>query len=260
MTVVSHSSAAEQPKEITNSIGMKLVLIPAGEFMMGSPEYDKDADADERPQHKVRITKPFYFGATEVTQEQYEKVMRKNPSWFSKTDGGADKVKGIDASSFPVEMVSWDDAAEFCKRLSTKEGQTYRLPTEAEWEYACRAGSTTRYCFGDDPKQLHEYAWFSDSRDGRPHPVGQKKPNRWGLYDMHGNVSEWCSDWYGQDYYAESPTDDPTGPVAGPTRVYRGGSWGSSASYCRAAYHNGDRPGARSPGLGFRVAAVPAGQ
>ena len=253
---VRHSSAVEPPKEITNSIGMKLVLIPAGEFMMGSSESPEElAKAfpgtapgwfqDEFPQHKVRITKPFYLGVTEVTQDQYERVMRKNPSTFSKTGGGADQVKEIDTSNFPVELVTWDDAVEFCKRLSTKEGQTYRLPTEAEWEYVCRAGSTTRYFFGDDPTKLAEYAWFWDKGDKskwQTHPVGRKKPNSWGLYDMHGNVWEWCGDWYGEDFYAKSPTDDPAGPTTGSVRVYRGGGWNLAASSCRSASRYGYRP------------------
>ena len=173
------------PNVITNSIGMKLVLIPAGEFLMGSPESDSDAPDEEKPQHKVRISKPFYLGVTEVTQEQYERVMGENPSRF----------KGDPQR--PVEKVSWEDAVAFCRKLSEKEGRTYRLPTEAEWEYACRAGSQTKWSFGDDDSALKEYAWYLDNADSTTHPVAQKKPNAWGLYDMHGNVWEWCQDWYG---------------------------------------------------------------
>ena len=195
--------------EITNRIGMKLKLIPAGEFMMGSPESVDDADDRAKPQHKVRITKPFHLGVHEVTQAEYEKVMGKNPSNF----------KG---ARNPVEQVSWKDAVEFCKRLTAKESMTYRLPTEAEWEYAYRAGTTTRYSFGDDPASLGEYAWYGDNSEKKTHPVGEKKPNTWGLHDMHGNVWEWCADWYDRDYYADSPADDPLGPEAGLCRVRPG--------------------------------------
>jgi formylglycine-generating enzyme required for sulfatase activity len=219
------------PVEITNSIGMKLRLIPAGEFMMGSPASDSSASRTEKPQHKGRITKPFYLGMYEVTQAEYEKVMGENPS----KDKGATK---------PVEMVSWDDAAEFCKKLSAKEGKTYRLPTEAEWEYACRAGTTTRYSFGDDEESLGEYAWYQDNSNVKTHPVGEKKPNAWGLHDMLGNVSEWCA-----AARSERTTD----------RVVRGGCLGSFAGGCRAACRGRFEPQVRFFYLGFRVAAVPPG-
>ena len=177
----------------TNSIGMKLVLIPAGEFLMGSPE--GEGYLVEHPQHRVRITKAFYLGTCEVTQEQYERVMGSNPSCFCKNGSGKDQVSGQDTGSFPVEMVSWEDAVEFCRRLSElpgekSAGRVYRLPTEAEWEYACRAGSSGRYGFGDQERGLGEHGWFSDNSHGKTHPVGQKKPNAWGLYDVHGNVWE----------------------------------------------------------------------
>jgi len=164
------------PVEITNSIGMKLKLIPPGEFLMGSSK------------NEVRITDPFYLGMYEVTQAEYEKVMGKNPSWFPMRGGDATHVSGEDTSRHPVENVSWNDAVEFCKRLSGEEGKTYRLPTEAEWEYACRAGTTTLYCSGDDAASLGEYAWYGDNSDGKTHPVGEKKPNAWGLHDMHGKL------------------------------------------------------------------------
>jgi len=232
------------PVEITNSIGMKLKLIPAGEFAMGSPDSDRYVHRDERPRHRVRITKPFYLGATEVTQEQYEKVMGENPS----------VVKG---PANPVETVSWDKAVEFCKRLSAKEGKKYRLPTEAEWEYACRAGSTTRYGFGDNSASLGEHAWHLGNSGRKMHPVGEKKPNAWGLYDMHGNAWEWCQDWLGE--YSSDAVTDPQGPTGGSNRGQRGGSWINDAKYCRSANRWSTRPGHREYFLGFRVAGVPPG-
>jgi len=242
------------PVEITNSFGMKLKLIPAGEFMMGSGKSPQELvrllgmreDAtkwftDEQPQHRVRITKPFYLGVYEVTQAEYEKVMGEDPSNF----------KG---PSHPVEPVSWNDAVEFCKRLSAKEGKTYRLPTEAEWEYACRAGSTTLYSFGDDPASLGQHAWHRGNSHGAARRVGQKKPNTWGLHDMHGNVWEWCADWWAEDYYAVSPTDDPPGPETTTYRVIRGGCWWDGARLCRAADRSRYVPQPRGICLGFRVA------
>ena len=202
--------------ESADSIGMKFKLIPAGTFTMG--------DGDDA--HDVTLTKPFKMGVHEVTQAQYEQVMGVNPS----------KFKGADN---PVENVSWDDAVEFCRRLSElpaekAAGNVYRLPTEAEWEYACRAGTTTKYSFGDDESEFGDYAWYCDNSDEQTHPVGSKKPNAWGLYDMHGNVLEWCQDWYG-DYPSGSVTD-PTGPAVGSHRVIRGGSWDRTAGYCRSAH------------------------
>ena len=171
--------AHERLESAGNSIGIRLKLLPAGTFWMG-----EDLDA-----HKVTLTQPFYLGVYEVTQEQYERVMGKNPSNFKGPQN-------------PVEKVSWDDAVEFCRKLSElpeekAAGRIYRLPTEAEWEYACRAGTTTKYSFGDSESELGEYGWFDKNSDRKTHPVGQKQPNKWGLYDMHGNVWEWCSDWYG---------------------------------------------------------------
>ncbi len=235
--------AGASEDSVTNSIGMKFELISAG----GSRQ------ADSR-HHKVRITKPFYLGVTEVTQEQYEKVMGENPSWFSKTGIGANGGEGFDTSNFPVENVSWEDAVEFCKKLSAKEGVTYRLPTEAEWEYACRAGSTTRYCFGNGESKLGDYAWFQDNSNSRTHPVGTKKPNAGGVHDMHGNVSEWCQDWFKADYYAESPTEDGPEPSTGLYRVIRGGSWYISARRCQSSARYMHVPSDRYDDLGFRVA------
>ena len=225
---------------LETSIGMKLLLIPAGEFQMGSPESDTKAYSSEKPQHPVRITQPFYLGVTEVTQEQYERVMGTNPSNF----------KG---SELPVETVSWEDAVEFCRKLSAKVGRPYRLPTEAEWEYACRAGSRTKWSFGDAESSLGEYAWYSSNSGSTTHPVGEKKPNAWGLCDMHGNVWEWCSDWYGE--YASAAVSDPSGATAGSNRVLRGGGWNYGPGYCRSAYRRSVAPGSRYDSLGFRVAS-----
>jgi formylglycine-generating enzyme required for sulfatase activity len=234
---------AGSPVEITNSIGMKLKLIPAGEFVMGDPDSGSVLSPPEEPQHEVRITQSFYLGVTEVTQEQYAKVMAKNPSKF-KDD------------SNPVDTASWTEAVEFCKRLSAQEGKTYRLPTEAEWEYACRAGTTTAYSFGDDAASLGEYAWYDENSDRRTHSVGEKKPNAWGLYDMHGNVSEWCQDMYAE--YTSDAVTDPVGTYGLTNRVDRGGSWFDSARNCRSAYRNaitmGSRRGPRLGMRGFRVA------
>ena len=245
---VGEPGPKDLPDSCTNSISMEFVLIPAGEFMMGSPDSDADADDNEQPQHRVKISKPFYLGIYEVTQEQYERVMGENPSWFSGDP------------SLPVEQVSWKDAQEFCRRLSalaeeSTAGCAYRLPTEAEWEYACRAGSTTRYCFGDSVEDLGEYGWFWGSKT---QPVGQKKPNGWGLYDMHGNVWEWCADWYDQNYYGNSPASDPTGPSSSSVRVYRGGGWNYGARGCRSANRDIILPGGEYNYLGFRACLVPA--
>jgi formylglycine-generating enzyme required for sulfatase activity len=267
-TIASHAISADPPQEFTNSIGMKFKLIPAGEFMMGRSEpLEKTAtgvlgpnpswNEDDLPLHKVRIAGPFYMGVTEVTQEQYEKLVGKNPSYFSKSGQGAEEVKGINTCNFPVENVSWEDAMEFCRRLSAKEGVTYRLPTEAEWEYACRAGSTTRYCFGEDAEQLSEYAWYKKNGDFKTHPVGEKKPNAFGLYDMHGNVWEWCSDPKDEDDYAESTSEYPIGSVRGPLRVGRGGSWYGDAGYCWSSYRFTNHPKYRISNLGFRIARGP---
>ena len=267
--VPAQSPAA--PKTITNTIGMKLVLIPAGEFLMGSPESDTDATAREKPQHRVRVTRPFCLGATEVTQGQYQAVTGANPSHF----------KG--SEDLPVETVSWLDAIDYCNALSRKEGLTpfyrvqgetvevpdwngtaYRLPTEVEWEYACRAGSTTRYSFGDDAAGLGAFAWYiGNSRTSnvrQSQPVGQKRPNAWGLYDMHGNVQEWCWDGYEADYYSKNPpAADPLGTSQAASRVYRGGCWRLSPQICRSACRQGQAPGNRFTLLGFRVARVQSG-
>jgi len=240
------STPAQAGRTVDNSIGIKLTLIPAGEFQMGSPGSDSDALDSEKPQHTVRITKPLYLGVTEVTQEQYERVMGTNPANF----------KG---AQLPAENMSWEDAVEFCRKLSSlpaerSAGRVYRLPTEAEWEYACRAGSKTKWSFGDSESSLGDYAWYG-SNSGSRQAVGQKKPNAWGLYDMHGNVWEWCSDWHGN--YASTTVSDPTGATAGSDRVSRGGGWYGGARDCRSAIRGGSAPGYRLVNLGFRVAFSP---
>ena len=230
----------EPARSINNSIGMEFVYIAAGTFMMGSPDSDNMATDKEKPQHKVTLTKGYYLQTTPVTQRQWKAVMGDNPSHFKKGD------------TYPVENVSWDDCQEFIRKLNQKEGvQLYRLPNEAEWEYACRAGSTTKYCFGDDEGGLAAYAWYEKNSGRETHPVGQKKPNAWGLYDMHGNVWEWCQDWYG-DYPTGSVTD-PTGHSSGSFRVLRGGCWNNNAWLCRSALRNAISPDYRNFDLGLRV-------
>jgi formylglycine-generating enzyme required for sulfatase activity len=220
-----------------NSIGMELVLIPAGEFMMGAEQ----GEPDEKPVHRVIIQRPFYLGKYEVTQAQWQDVMGTNPSHF----------KGDPQR--PVERVSWTMAQEFITKLNAREGHTlYRLPTEAEWEYAARAGSTSKYSFGDDDALLEQYAWYAKNDKGTTHPVGQLKPNAWGLYDMHGNVWEWIQDWRGP-YPAEAVTD-PQGPATGNARGYRGGGWGYGATRCRSADRSYDAPGYVYGTHGFRLA------
>ncbi len=293
-------------KPITNSIGMKLVLVPAGEFQMGNhesadalakafPQYDReriDKLTDELPLHKVCITKPMYLGTHEVTIAQFKKFVADAKY---KTDAERDGTGGWgynpqksdfegrnpiyswqnpgfkQEDSHPVVNVTWHDANAFCKWLSEKEKQTYRLPTEAEWEYACRAGTTTRFNSGDDAEALTKAGAMYDSNTAKlfpqwqsyavkssdgydfTAPVGSFTSNKFGLYDMHGNVWEWCSDWYGEDYYGKSPTDDPQGPDAGKVRIRRGGSWHTWPLYARAAFRNYNSPQTRYVLVGFRV-------
>jgi eukaryotic-like serine/threonine-protein kinase len=252
--------AIETSEEIVNSIAMKLVLIPAGEFLMGSPLRQRGTSKEEKPQHVVRITRPFYMGMTEVTRGEFCRFVGDTGYQTEAEKRGGHKTwqdPGFEQTDeHPVVNVSWNDAVAFAEWLSQKEGPTYRLPTEAEWEYACRAGTTTRYSFGDDQSQLGEYAWFEGNSGDRTHPVGQKKANAWGLFDMHGNVWEWCWDWYADDYYKRSPTDDPRGPDEACTRVFRGGSWNIGPDYARSAFRMAYLPEHRFNGLGFRLARV----
>jgi formylglycine-generating enzyme required for sulfatase activity len=259
-------------KEFANSIGMKLVLIPAGKFTMGSPKDEKGREmsaggaSGKETQHEVEITRPFYIGVYPVTQAQYKKVMGTNPSWFSAKGTGSDKVEGLNTDSFPVERVSWQDAKKFCAALSKlpaekKAGRTYRLPTEAEWEYACRAGTTTPFNCGKSlsSRQANfdgKYPYGGAPKGpylGRTCKVGSYKPNAWGLYDMHGNVYHFCSDWFKKDNVTGSPKKDPKGPKKGDACVLRGGSWINSGWACRAAFRMGVEPDLPSYNFGFRV-------
>lgn len=233
------TSAASSNAVIRPPSGGELVLIPAGEFSMGQP----GGRADEMP-HAVTLAS-FYMDRCPVTQEQYEKIAGASPS----------KRKGL---RNPVDRVQWTDAARFCNTCSERDGLTpcydpqtwecrfeasgYRLPTEAEREYACRAGSRTRHFFGDDAAKASQYAWFKPHSAGMAHPVGQKRPNAWGLHDMSGNVWEWCNDWYGEGFYAESPRDNPRGPATGKQRVLRGGAWDCGAEKCTASYRSKEFP------------------
>ncbi len=283
-------------KVFTNSIGMKFVLIPAGEFMMGSPASEEERFDDET-QHQVRITKPFYLGMYEVTVSEFRRFVddtdykteaeKDGEGGYGWNDAEGELDSGPEytwrnlgfaqADNHPVVNVSWNDAVAFCAWLSKNEGRAYRLPTEAEWEYACRAGTTTRFYHGDGTEDLAAVGNVADaslkqrlptadfaitSNDGYvfTSPVGSFRPNDLGLYDMHGNVWEWCQDWYDEEYYGKSPMNDPPGPTTASGRVFRGGCWNRYARYCRSAFRYGSVPEGRDNDLGFRVAAVPASQ
>lgn len=229
------------PKTFKNSIGMKFILIPKGQFMQGSPENEKDRFDDET-QHLVTISKDFYMGKYLVTQEEYEKVMKENPSHFK------------NCPRCPIENVSWEDAQEFIKRLNAKnDGYKYRLPTEAEWEYACRAGTKTRFYWGDDleEKQIGRYAWYDENADYETHEVGLKLPNAFELYDMSGNVREWCDDWYAE--YPSRSTTNKNSVMTGLYRIVRGGSWIDLGYSARCAYRHYYEPSAFFNDLGFRL-------
>lgn len=226
---------------ITTACGMEMVSLPAGELAMGS----NDGPIDTRPQHRVKVD-AFLMDRHEITQEVYQKLMGTNPSRRKQPRN-------------PVEQVTWSAAVKFCNVRSVQEGlmpcyntntwscdfsaNGYRLPTEAEWEYACRSGATTSYFFGDKVEELRSFAWFEANSESKPHPVGQRKPNSWGLYDMAGNVWEWCNDYYGVKYYKQSPVENPRGPTEGEKRVLRGGAWSSSAANCASWVRNCDEAG-----------------
>ena len=247
----AESSSDKADQGMTNSMGMKLVPIANGKFQMGSLFREEGYRLAEQ-RHEVTLTRDYYLGAFEVTQAQYAKLMGNNPSYFQ-----GDQVNGVDSSNHPVDQVSWDDAVEFCKRLSElpeerAAGRAYRLPTEAEWEHACRAGSNASFGFGG-LELADDYGWFSSNCKGVSQPVGKKDPNAWGLYDMHGNVMEWCSDWAGD--YPEGAVSDPIGPNEGDSRMIRGGAWLTPAMLGRSgnrAFHF--PPDTRSDYVGFRVA------
>jgi formylglycine-generating enzyme required for sulfatase activity len=240
--LVFGSSAKKAGDIVTNSLGMKFAWIPPGTFKMGSPVGEPGRNDDE-VQHDVILTKGFYLGVYEVTQAQWRAVMGDNPSAF----------KGDD---YPVECVSWADCQKFCEKLSLRDGRRYRLPTEAEWEYACRAGTTGEYSSGNGENALRKVGWYAGNSNDRTNPVGGLAPNAWGLYDMHGNVWEWCADWYAP--YPVGIVRDYQGPMFGGFRVLRGGSWGHIPGYCRAA-DRGNRyaPSARLHYYGCRVCFLP---
>ncbi len=226
-----------------------MVRVPSGHFQMGD-----SGQADAKP-HQVSVS-AFLMDATLVTQEHYEKVMGENPS----------RWKG---PNNPVEQVRWSDAVKYCNKRSELEhlrpcydlktwkcdfaADGYRLPTEAEWEYACRAGTSTGWFFGDDASKLRDYAWFDKNAGGHPRPVAQKQPNAWGLYDMSGNLWQWCNDFYKVDYYNESSSSDPRGPDAGQTKVVRGGAWRFSAEKCRSGYRYNENPGYADVCFGYDI-------
>ncbi len=282
----------EPEKEVTNSIGMKLVPIPAGTFTMGSPKGEEDR-GDGEGLHAVEITRPFRMGQYEVTVGQF-KAFVKDANYQTEAEKDGKGGRAFDGKEFvqkpeftwkslhfaqpddaPVAVVSWGAAVAFCGWLSKKEGKTYRLPTEAEWEYACRAGTKSRFHSGDKDDDLKgagniadaalkakwvDVFWAMDWNDGFPYtaPVGQFKANAFGLHDMHGNAWEWCSDWYAEEYYGKSPKDDPQGPASGKERVSRGGAWSTQPKFCRSAFRDWHEPGYRSDCIGFRVVATEA--
>jgi formylglycine-generating enzyme required for sulfatase activity/predicted Ser/Thr protein kinase len=271
--------SASDSVDLTNSVGMKLRLIPAGEFLMGAEPDEPGLSSEELPRHRVVITRAFFMGVHEVTQDEYRQVMSMNPSWFSSTGGGKDVAWGHASDRFPVENVSWHDAVAFCNALSRQEkldpcydaqgkrlegGTGYRLPTEAEWEYACRAGTSTPFNIGpritpSDANYDGNYT-YNQSPQGeyrrRPTPVGSFAASDFGLYDMHGNVWEWCEDNYSRDYYEQSTLRDPPGSSAGSLKVTRGGSWYDYPGRCRSAGRESTSPTRASPYQGFRVVRV----
>lgn len=235
MSGVDNQYVKQKSSQVKTIGGIDFIKIAGGSFKMGSP--DSEGGICEHPQHRVAVS-GFLMGKYVVTQKQYTEVMGTNPSGFKSDD-------------LPVEHVSWDEAMEFCKRFGEKYNVKARLPYEAEWEYACRAGTDTAYYWGNTIKD--EYCWYHNNSGNRTCPAGTKKPNAWGLYDMSGNVWEWCMDWYSNNYYENSPDKDPSGPENGNTRSVRGGSWGSYDVGLRSANRYKEKPQGRIPNLGFRL-------
>ena len=220
---------------------MKLVLIPPGLYKMGGDKNLEQAEDHETPRHSVHLTMGFYMGKYTVTQREWSEIMNHNPSEFK------DEAR-------PVERVSWNDVQGFIQALNKIEAtDTYRLPFEAEWEYAARADTQNAYNFGTDTNLLTQYAWFRKNSGGKTHPVGGLKSNPWGLHDVHGNVHEWCQDWFDRNYYSRSPSKDPSGPASGLAKVLRGGDWSSEDWYCRCASRSLSSPDRRSSRVGFRL-------
>ena len=257
--------ADDSQVEISNFIGLKLRRIPAGEFQMGSAATDAGARPDEQPRHLVRISKPFYIGMYEVTQGEFQAVMGFNRSFYSNKGPIKAKLSEFDTSRFPVDGVTWYQSVEFCRKLSSLEsekaaGRVYRLPTEAEWEYVCRAGTTTIFAYGDSLSSQQAnfngkfpFAAKTNVFLNRTTTVGSFKPNAFGIYDMHGNLNEWCMDRFDRDYYKTSTTTDPKGPSKGTSRVIRGGDWYSDGRDCRSAFRYADIPDGKFYAMGFRV-------
>jgi len=265
----------EYSEDLGNGVKLEMVFVPPGTYWMGSPEGEQDRFTSET-QHEVTISEGFYIGKYEVTQEQYEALMGTNPSYFQKGKDGADKVKDLDTKKFPVETVSWDDTQKFMTKLNAKSENNknkrlYRLPREGEWEYICRGGQCSKHTlpfqFAEPQKSLSSTeANFNGNQPYRGAAQGPylerttkvgayQKPNRFGIHDMHGNVYEWCEDWYDEKYYATSPKADPTGAEKGVFRVLRGGDWNSDGGSCRASDRYWSGPSNRSRFIGFRVLA-----
>ena len=242
MTVADATVAKPQPKTFkVKGVSFTMIPVEGGTFTMGATgEQGIEAFDDEKPAHRVTLS-GYYIGQTEVTQELWHSVMGDNPSWF----------KG---AKLPVEHVSWEDCQKFITKLNSMTGQRFRLPTEAEWEFAARGGNSSRGYKYAGSNTLDNVAWYCDNSGSETHNVGTKSPNELGIYDMSGNVCEWCSDWYGENYYAQSPSSNPQGPSSGSDRVYRGGSWGCIARDCRVASRYYDTPGFRFFNLGLRLA------